>query len=134
MFETRQIYIYSLENSKSKHCLRNKFFNSWIWRFPSLENFLFGSVSLVKNVDIDKYKYSGFVISFDTFITFWSPPGKFGYNVIIFGVDTIQDPTQGLDNITWTAEKINYSVDFNVSKKNTLFMLALKWNKCLIIC
>ena len=95
---------------------------------------MFGSVSLVKNVDIDKYKYSGFVISFDTFITFLSPAGKFGYNAIIFGVDTIQDPTQGLDNITWTAEKINYSVDFNMSRQKPLFMLALKWNKCLIIC
>ena len=33
--------------------------------YPTLENFLFGAVSLTKNVDIDKNKYSGYDIGFD---------------------------------------------------------------------
>ena len=32
---------------------------------PTLENCLFGAVSLTKNADIDKYKYSGYGIGFD---------------------------------------------------------------------
>ena len=32
---------------------------------PALENCLFGKVSLTKNNDIDKYKYSGYGIGFD---------------------------------------------------------------------
>ena len=31
---------------------------------------MFGAVKLVKNVDIDKYKYSGYGIRFDTHGTF----------------------------------------------------------------
>ena len=33
--------------------------------YPTLENWLFGAVSLTKNADIDKYKYSGYGIGFD---------------------------------------------------------------------
>ena len=33
--------------------------------YPTLENCLFGAVSLTKNVDIDKCKYSGYGIGFD---------------------------------------------------------------------
>ena len=33
--------------------------------YPALENCLFGAVSLTKNDDIDKYKYSGYGIGFD---------------------------------------------------------------------
>ena len=36
-----------------------------ITSYPTLENFLFGAVSLTKHVDIDQYKYSGFGIGFD---------------------------------------------------------------------
>ena len=32
---------------------------------PTLENSLFGALKLVKNADIDKYKYSGYGIGFD---------------------------------------------------------------------
>ena len=32
---------------------------------PTLENCLFGAVSLTKNTDIDKYKYFGYGIGFD---------------------------------------------------------------------
>ena len=33
--------------------------------YPTLENCLFGEVSLTKNADIDKYTYSGYGIGFD---------------------------------------------------------------------
>ena len=33
--------------------------------YPTLENCLFGAVSLTKNADIDQYKYSGYGIRFD---------------------------------------------------------------------
>ena len=37
---------------------------------PTLGNSLFDAVKLVKNTDIDKYKYSGYRIGFDTKGTF----------------------------------------------------------------
>ena len=52
--------------------------------YPTLENFLFGAVSLTKHVDIDQYKYSGFGIGFDRKGEFSFGDG-FGRNVIIFG-------------------------------------------------
>ena len=36
-----------------------------ISHYPTLENCLFGVVSLTKNPDIDRYKYSGYGIEFD---------------------------------------------------------------------
>ena len=55
--------------------------------YPTLENWLFGAVSLTKNADIDKYKYSGYGIGFDRHGSFSSPGTGLGRNVIIFGVD-----------------------------------------------
>ena len=54
---------------------------------PVLLNCLFGAVSLTKNVDIDKYKYSGYGIGFDRRGSYLLPSGRFGRNVIIYGVD-----------------------------------------------
>ena len=54
---------------------------------PRLGNSLFGAVKLVKNADIDKCKYSGYGIGFDTKGTFSFPTGEFGKNVIISGAD-----------------------------------------------
>ena len=59
----------------------NKNYN--ISSYPTLENCLFGTVTLTKNVDIDKCKYSGYGIGFDRKGTF-SVGNGFG---IIFGVD-----------------------------------------------
>ena len=39
--------------------------NNNISNYPTLENCIFGAVSLAKNADIDKYKYSGYGIGFD---------------------------------------------------------------------
>ena len=49
-------------------------------------NSLFGAVKLVKNDDINKYKYSGYNIGFDRRGTF-SVVNGFSKNIIIFGVD-----------------------------------------------
>ena len=54
--------------------------------YPTLENCLFGTVSLTKHVDIDQYKYSGYGIGFDRKGEFSFGNG-FGKSVIIFGAD-----------------------------------------------
>ena len=54
---------------------------------PTLESCLFGAVTLNKNVDIDKYGYSGYGTGFDRRSNFSFPGGGFGQNVLIFGVD-----------------------------------------------
>ena len=54
---------------------------------PTLENCWFGAVSLTKNADIDKYKYSGYGIGFDRHGSFSSLGIGLDRNVIIFGVD-----------------------------------------------
>ena len=55
--------------------------------YLTLENCLFGAVSLTKNADIDKYGYSGYGIGFDRHDSFLFPGTGLGRNIIIFGVD-----------------------------------------------
>ena len=99
---------------------------------PTLKSCLFGTVTLTKNNDFDKYGYFGYKKS-----SFSFPKGGFGQNVIIFGVDMSssahidnnkkdiliiwKDPTQGLEH-TLTAEKM-YSINFTVTKNK------LQWYK-----
>ena len=59
---------------------------------PTLENCLFGAVTLTKNADIDKYGYSGYGIGFDRRGSFSFPGGGYGQNVLIFGVDMSSSP------------------------------------------
>ena len=96
---------------------------------PTLKNCLFGTATLTKNEDIDKYGYSGYGIGFDRKGRFSFPSGGLGQNVLIFGIDMsssahIDDkkkdilvlvigPTQGLEH-TLTAEKM-YSIKFTVT-------------------
>ena len=47
----------------------------------------FRSVKLTKNADLNKYKYRGYSIGFDSRSKFSLPDGSMGENVIIFGVD-----------------------------------------------
>ena len=54
---------------------------------PTLKNCLFGTVTLTKNADIDKYGYSGYGIGFDRRGSFSFAGVDFGQNVLIFGVD-----------------------------------------------
>ena len=51
---------------------------------PTLKNCLFGAVTLTKNTDIDKYRYSGYGIGFDRRPCFSFPGGGFGQNVLMF--------------------------------------------------
>ena len=53
----------------------------------TLGNCLFGSVKLTKNADLDKYKYTGYSIGFDSRSEFSLPDGSYRKNVIIFGAD-----------------------------------------------
>ena len=108
--------------------------------YPTLENWLFGAVSLTKNADIDKYKYSGYGIGFDRHGFFSHPSGGTGRNVIIFGVDMSSStkidnrekyifilgkgPQQGLEH-TLSAEKM-YSINF--TENNKKFCLSLHYN------
>ena len=55
--------------------------------YPTLENFLFDAVKLVKNADVDKYKYCGYGIRLHRNETSSFPAGGFYKNVIVFGVD-----------------------------------------------
>ena len=107
---------------------------------PTLKNCLFGAVTLTKNADNDKYRYSGYGIGFDRRGSFSFPSGRFGQNVLIFGVDMSFSahidnkkkdilflgigPTQELEH-SLTAEK-KYSINFTVTKKK--FCLSLYYN------
>ena len=107
---------------------------------PTLKNCLFGAVTLTKNVDIEKYKYSGYGIGSDRTSSFSFTGGGFGQNVLIYGVDMsntihignkgkdilvlVRGLTQGLES-TLTAEKI-YSINFTVTKKK--FCLSFHYN------
>ena len=53
----------------------------------TLKNYLFDAVTLTKNVDIEKYKYSGYGNGFDRRSRFSFPSGGYGENILIFGVD-----------------------------------------------
>ena len=88
--------------------------------YPTLENCLFGAVSLSKHADIDQYKYSGYGIRFDRKGEFSFSSNGLGRNVIILGVGMSssvhsnnkksnilvlgKDFTQGLNNTTIYAE------------------------------
>ena len=54
---------------------------------PTLVNCLFGAVSIIKNGDFDKYKYSADGIGFYRRGLYLLPSGRFRRNVIIFRVD-----------------------------------------------
>ena len=110
--------------------------------FFTLVNRLFGAVTLTKNADIDKYKYSGYGIGFDRGGSVSFPGVGFSSNVIIFGVDMSssvhvdykgkdililgKSPTQGLGEHSLTAEKM-YSIDFTEHSKK--FCLSLHYNE-----
>ena len=105
-----------------------------------LKNSLFDAVRLTKNIDIDKYQYSGYGIWFDRKSGFSFSGGGFCQNVRILGVDMSSSvhvdnkkkdiliigkgPTQGLEHAL-TAEKM-HSINFTVTRKK--FCLSLHYN------
>ena len=54
---------------------------------PTQGSSLFGVVTLVKNADIVKCKYSGYGFGFNTKGAFSFPTGGIGKRIITFGVD-----------------------------------------------
>ena len=82
-----------MKNSKYLHFLwnKNKKYNTII-SDPTLENCLFGAVTLIKHVDIDSYGYSGYGIGFDRRGRFSFSGGGYGQNVLIFGVGMRSSP------------------------------------------
>ena len=108
--------------------------------YPTLENCLFGAVSLTKNADTDKYGYFGYGNGFNRHGSFSFSGTGLGRNVIIFGIDMSsstkidnrkkdilildKDPTQGLEH-TLSAEKM-YSINF--TEQNKKFCLSLHYN------
>ena len=59
--------------------------------YLTMENCLFGPIKLIKHVDVDLYKYSGYGIGFDRKV-FYSNGDEVGRNVIISGVDMSSSP------------------------------------------
>ena len=59
---------------------------------PTLKNCLFGAVTLTKNADIEKYKYSGYGNGFDRRSSYSFPGGGFVQNIIIFGLGMSSSP------------------------------------------
>ena len=102
---------------------------------------LFGSVKLNKNADLNKYKYSGYCIGFDSRSEFSFTDGSMAKNVIIFRADIGSSvhidnknneilfigerPRQGLDDTTLTAEA-KYPINFIQPRKR--FVLSLHYN------
>ena len=114
---------------------------TYIKSHPTLVNCLFGAVSITKNVDIDKNKYSGYGIGFNRAGLYLLPSGRFGRNVVISGVNMNisvhvdnkennililgQGPAQGLCEHLLTAEKM-YSVNF--TDNGDKYCLSLCYN------
>ena len=99
----------------------------------SLGTFSFGAVSLVKNADIDKCKYSEHGIGFDVTGTFSSSNGGFGKNVIISGVDmssSIHTDDKKNDILT-LSEGLTQELDdttLTTEKKNSINFTEMEWN------
>ena len=110
--------------------------------YPTLENCLFRAISLTKNADIGKYKYSGYGIGFDRHGEFSFGNGL-GKNYIIFGADLSssahannkknnnilflgKDFVQGINGTTIYAEKLYF---INFTENNQKFCLSLHYNK-----
>ena len=84
MFERRQNYVYSCKNI----CIADELtVSNSDDDDPTVKNALFGTVTLAKNVDTDKYQNSGYGIGFDRIGSFLYSGIGFGRNVTVFGVD-----------------------------------------------
>ena len=59
---------------------------------PAIKSCLFGAVTLTKNADIEKYKYSGYGNGFDRRSSYSFPGGGFVQNIKIFGLGMSSSP------------------------------------------
>ena len=107
----------------------------------TLSNCLFWSVKLTKTYDLDKYKYPGYGIGFDSREKYSLPDNGGGKHFVIFGVDMKasvhidnkgkdifilgKGPAQWLDGTTFTAEA-KYPINFTQSGKR--FVLSRHYN------
>ena len=85
---------------------------------------------MIKNVDVDKYKYSGYGIGFDSIGIFSHPSGGDGRNVIIFRADMSSSvhANNKLNNVLvlGNCNSKMYSPNFTVDNKR--FYLNLHYN------
>ena len=91
----------------------------------TLGNCLFGSVKLTKNADVDKYKYSGYSIGFDSRSEFLFTDGSFGKNGADVSSSVYNDneenliigegATQRLDDATFNSRRY-ISYEFYTTK------------------
>ena len=104
------------------------------------KNCLFGSITVIKNSDKEKYVYSGYGITFDSAGS-WSFNNDTARNIIFFGVDNSssvhidncknnflvlgEGPTYGINGSFGSPEK-KFSINF--SKENIKFCLSLHYN------
>ena len=107
----------------------------------TLRNCLYGALKMTKNSDVEKYKYSGYGIGFDSIGSFSHSDGNNACNVIIFDADlskkvhSSNKPSnilvlgksivQELNGKTLYAEEM-YPVNFTVTDKN--FCLSLHYD------
>ena len=82
MFNTIKNFIYSWKSGKYELGAYSSHVND-----PTLKDGLFGAVTLTENADFDKYGYSGYGIWIDRRGSFSFPGGRYGQNILIFGVD-----------------------------------------------
>ena len=83
----------------------------------TLSNCIFGAVKLAKNIDPDKYKYSGIDIGFDRiswiYVIIFEVNNSFVHfdgrnkNILVL----CEGPTQGLEDVTIAAES-EYPINF----------------------
>ena len=112
--------------------------NNTIISDPTLKNCLFGAVNLTKNVNIDRYGYSGYGIWLDRKGSFSFSGGGYRQKVLSFGVGMTFSahvdnekkdilvlglaPTQGLERMYSMQKERMYSINF--TEKNKKFCLS----------
>ena len=104
----------------------------------TLGNCIFESVKLTKNADLDKYKYTGYGIGFDSHSEFLFTDGSYGKMSLFLGLIwahlctlIIREKiyciglTHGLDDPTLTGEA-KHPINFKETRKR--FVLSLHYN------
>ena len=85
---------------------------------------MFGAVKLIKHIDIDLYKYSGYGIGFDRKV-FFSIGEEVGRNVIIFGV--YMSSSSDIDNkkkdILILGKGPTQGIEYTLARKNVFNQL-----------